>query len=160
MAMPTDKASAADSVTSAVPTMAPAKTTPTAMPSGMLCNVTANANMVVFFKRDFSPSGSSVSMCRCGITVSNSSKKPMPAKKPMAAGHHGCAEVAALISMLGISRDHTEAANMTPEANPNSNLLSDSCSFSFSKKTMAAPKVVPANGISSPMAMYSCVFIE
>ena len=47
MAMPSDRASAPAAVICALPERYPAYTTPTAMPSGMLCSVTASTIIVV-----------------------------------------------------------------------------------------------------------------
>ena len=49
MAMPTDRAKAPARVIVVFSVSTPAKVTPTAMPSGILCRVTARTSMVVFF---------------------------------------------------------------------------------------------------------------
>ena len=58
--------------------------------------------------------------------------------------------MAADCSMDGISRLQMEAATMTPAAKPVNARLT--CSFKdvFIKKTMAAPREVPAKGIKIP----------
>ena len=54
--------------------------------------------------------------------------------------------------MAGISRDHTDAATITPAANPDRIFWTFAFMLSFlKKKTMAAPSVVPRNGIRIPM---------
>ena len=54
------------------------------------------------------------------------------------------------ISMAGISKDHTEAATMTPAANPVNILCILPPICFFRKKTQAAPAVVPKKGIRRP----------
>ena len=56
MAMPRDSTSALAAVICAFPARKPAYITPTAMPSGMLCRVTANTIMVVRPSLLFGPS--------------------------------------------------------------------------------------------------------
>ena len=55
------------------------------------------------------------------------------------------------ISIDGISNDHTDAAIITPEANPSKSFSTLIFILFFIKNTIAAPKVVPANGISNPI---------
>ena len=86
IAMPSDSASAAPSERSAPPVSQPASTTPTAMPSGMLCSVTASTSLRFFESALFGPSGSSLFRWRCGMMWSSSSKKSVPAQKPATAG--------------------------------------------------------------------------
>ena len=62
IAIPMVRAKAPAAVMGALPVRRPANTTPTAMPSGRLCSVTANTSMVVFFKLLFGPSGVSLPM--------------------------------------------------------------------------------------------------
>jgi hypothetical protein len=61
--------------------------------------------------------------------------------------------------MLGMSKDHTEAATITPAANPNNVFCILAGSLSFIKKTQAAPSVVPAKGtinaINNPLIKIS-----
>ena len=52
----------------------------------MLCNVTANTIIVVFFNFDLIPSGFLLSKCICGITLSSTNKNTIPNKNPIAAG--------------------------------------------------------------------------
>ena len=103
--------------------------------------------MVVFFQAAGTPSGLSPSRCRCGITVSSTSKKPIPSIKPINAGSQAGFPCASAISMDGIKRDHTEAAIITPEAKPSNNFLTRLPSPFFNKKTIAAPNAVPAKGM-------------
>lgn len=55
------------------------------------------------------------------------------------------------ISMAGMSSDQTDAATITPEANPNSDFCKRSDISPFIRKTNAAPSIVPNRGISNPM---------
>lgn len=59
IAMPTDKISAALPVISVCPDSQPASTTPTAIPSGILCSVTASISIIFLDKSRCRPSGSS-----------------------------------------------------------------------------------------------------
>ena len=52
--------------------------------------------------------------------------------------------------MAGISRLHTDAATITPAANPVSARCTVSLSVFFMKNTQAAPSDVPRNGIKMP----------
>ena len=63
IAIPMDSASAPESVSVVFPFITPAKTTPTAMPSGMLCNATASIIFIERGRRDFGPSGFVSSTC-------------------------------------------------------------------------------------------------
>ena len=49
--------------------------------------------------------------------------------------------------MAGIIRDHTDAATITPEANPRSTFCSNAGISRFMKNTKADPRAVPRNGI-------------
>jgi hypothetical protein len=53
--------------------------------------------------------------------------------------------------MAGISSDHTDAATMTPDANPSSDFCNRTDISFFMRKTKDAPNIVPNNGMSSPM---------
>ena len=46
----------------------------------------------------------------------------MPSKKPTAAGTKANFPIGSAISIAGINNDHTDAATMTPDANPKSAL--------------------------------------
>ena len=133
-----------------LPESMPANTTPTAMPSGMLCSVTARTSIVVFFREVFGPSASCVPRCRCGITRSITSKNAMPKSMPVAAGTNANRPIPAAISIDGIKSDQTDAATMTPDAKPSSPFCSSSLSLSFKKNTHAEPSVVPTSGIINP----------
>ena len=154
MAIPIDKARAPAIVIPVLPVIAPAKVTPTAMPSGMLWSVTAKTSIVVFFRWVRGPSGLSLLRCICGVTVSSKSRKPIPRRNPIAGGSHAGSELSPDISIDGMRSDHTEAATITPDANPRSSF--STCGFILLRirKTMAAPSEVPAKGIIRPIAVY------
>ena len=135
------------------PLLAPAKTTPTAMPSGRLWMVTARASMAVRERWARRPSGLSVPICRCGVSTSMSSRKPMPNRKPTAAGTTLHLPLLASISIDGMSNDHTEAATITPEAKPNSHFCMRTDISSLIRKTKAEPSIVPNRGINNPMTI-------
>ena len=139
----------------ASPISAPAKVTPTDMPSGMLCSVTARTSMVVFFNELSTPSGSVLSRCRCGIRLSSTRRKAMPPRKPPAAGIQAICPCSPAISMAGIKSDQTEAAIITPEANPRRSFSIFLC-IPRIKNTMADPRVVPAKGINNPASNCIC----
>ncbi len=149
MAIPTARASAPSMVIPESFTMAPAATTPTAIPSGRLCSPTASTSMTVFCMSAsaspcFFPSGR-----RRGTSRSRARRKPTPIKKPAAAGNQAIPPCCCSSSMAGISKDHTEAAIMTPEAKPSKIFSSFRFIFPFKKNTMAAPKAVPKKGIDN-----------
>ena len=101
-----------------------------------------------------------LSICKCGITLSSTSKNAMPSRNPTAAGRNLSLYPFA-ISIDGISSDQTEAAIITPEAKPSSSFSSFSFILFFIRNTIAAPSVVPAKGINSPNANIitpSCYF--
>ena len=151
MAIPNDTATALASEILVVPLSAPANTTPTAIPSGRLWMVTAKASMAVFDRWERIPSGLSVPMCKCGVSSSISSRNPIPNRNPTAAGITLHLPLSAPISIAGISSDHTDAATITPEANPNKDFCSLSDISPFIKNTKAEPSMVPSSGISNPM---------
>ena len=92
---------------------------PTAMPSGILCSVTASTKSVVRFSGVCGPSGSFEPGCRCGITASSARRNTAPSRKPPAAGTQpGSPPASSAISMAGIKRLHTLAATITPAAKP------------------------------------------
>lgn len=70
-----------------------------------------------------------------------SNRKAKPPNRPIVAGHMPP------ISIPGISNDQTEAATITPEANPNRIFCSRSGISFFIKKTKADPSAVPRKGI-------------
>ena len=78
-----------------------------------------------------------------------SSRKAKPASSPTVG--RTMDEVPCPISMAGIISDHTDAATITPEANPN-RIFCSNCGISrFIKNTKAEPRAVPRNGISKAM---------
>lgn len=56
-------------------------------------------------------------------------------------------EVPSPISMAGIISDQTDAATITPEANPSNSFCNSAGMSLFMKNTNAEPKAVPRNGI-------------
>ena len=150
MAIPMERAKAPVRVTVAFSVSSPANTAPADSPSGMLCRVTARINMVVFLKEHLGPSAFSTPRCRWGTRRSMRSKKPIPSIKPTAAGTKASFPIPPDMSMAGISRDHTEAATITPEANPSRHFWIPGFNSPFTKNTQAAPRVVPRKGINSP----------
>ena len=118
MAMPSDSVMAAPTDMPTSPCSIPATTTPTAIPSGKLCIVTAKMSMVVRLKCARGPSGSVLPKCKWGVIWSSSNKNPMPIAKPTAAGNTCHLPMSAHCSMLGMSSDQIEAATMTPDAKP------------------------------------------
>ena len=52
-----------------------------------------------------------------------------------------------------------DAATITPDANPSKLFFINVLILFFNKKTKAAPKVVPKNGISIPIVAICIVFI-
>ena len=151
MAIPNDTATALAREMFVAPLSAPANTTPTAIPSGRLWMVTARASIAVFDRCDRMPSGLSVPICRCGVSSSMSNKKPIPNRKPTAAGSTAHFPLSAPICIAGISSDHTDAATITPDAKPNNDFCSRADISSRMKNTKAEPSIVPSSGISSPM---------
>ena len=75
----------------------------------------------------------------------------IPRVNPISAGAHAIFPCASAMSMDGMSSDHMDAAIMTPAANPSRAFSTSGDILSFIKKTMAAPSVVPANGINNVM---------
>lgn len=150
MAIPMDSTIAFMSVMLELPVRYPAKTIPTAIPSGRLCNVTANTNIVVFFRWLFTPSDCVLFTCRCGIITSKTNKNPMPNRNPMVVGRNANFPKCADCSIDGIIKLQIDAAIITPDANP----VSDFCNIWFSvffiKNTHDAPNDVPKNGINNP----------
>ena len=71
----------------------------------------------------------------------------MPARKPTAAG----TTLLPVISIDGISSDHTLAATITPLAKPSSVFCRRSGISFRMKKTNADPSIVPARGSNNPM---------
>lgn len=152
IAMPIASAMAAAAVIPESFIIAPANATPTDIPSGMLCSVTAKSIIVVFdIWAVLMPSWFLLSMCICGITVSRSRRKNIPARKPTSAASHSGELFPLHISIDGISKDHTEAAIITPAANPKSNFSNFGAIRFFKKNTIAEPSDVPRKGIANIM---------
>ena len=87
------------------------------------------------------------------------SKKPIPNRKPSAAGITAHFPSPAAISIAGINSDHTEAATITPEAKPN-NIFCNSIDICFFiKNTNAEPNIVPNKGINNPIVKIIITFI-
>ena len=74
----------------------------------------------------------------------------MPSQNPAAAGRKDQVPRCADCSMAGSSRLQMEAATMTPAAKPVRARWTSELKVFRMKKTQAAPKVVPAKGMSSP----------
>ena len=159
VAIPKDTEMAAANEICVAPFSAPANTTPTAIPSGRLCIVTARASIAVFDKCERKPSGLSVPICRCGVISSISSRKPIPKRKPTDAGTTDHAPLSAFISMAGISNDHTEAATITPDAKPNSDFCNRADISFFIMNTNAEPIIVPNSGNRRPIINIVVSFI-
>ena len=62
--------------------------------------------------------------------------------------------------MLGISRDQTEAATITPDAKPSKAFCKSAGISLFIKKTNAEPITVPAKGINKVANIALSIFIE
>ena len=161
MAMPSDTASALAAVMLAPPFNIVATTTPTAMPSGMLWMVTASASIDVRDRWLCGPSGLPSPGCRCGMSSSIRNRNPIPASTPNAAGMTDAMPSPPAISMLGMSKDHTAAATITPEAKPSSVRSSRPDMAPRIKKTNAEPSTVPANGIvNARMSPSICLAVD
>ena len=115
---------------------------PTAMPSGMLCSVTARTSSVVRRKEDGRPSACSAPLCRCGMNPSSASISTRPRIKPPAAGIQSGWPFCAASSIAGMSRLQMDAAIITPDANPRKICCIRALDCRFIKNTMAAPIVV------------------
>jgi len=57
-------------------------------------------------------------------------------------------------SIAGISKDQTEAATITPAANPSIVLRTVAFISPYRRNTHAAPNAVPKNGIPKPTATF------
>ena len=121
---------------------ATAKARPTASPSGMLCSVTASTKSVVRRSEECSPSGLSSPRCIWGSSRSSSSKNATPRRKPPPAGTQGASPCSSAISIAGIKSDQTEAAVMTPAANPRKTRCTAGEISFRNKNTIAAPATV------------------
>ena len=150
IAIPMDKASAPATVRSVLPLSTPPKTTPTAIPSGMLCSATASIIFIERGRRECGPSGWLSSTCWWGIAVSSNRRKHIPDAKPASTGQ--VLEMPSpTCSSAGCRSDQKQAATMTPDAKPSMALLVFPAIPPRIRNTMAAPSVVPRNGIVSPI---------
>ena len=150
IAIPIDSASAPASVRSVFPFITPPKTTPTAIPSGMLCSATARIIFIERGRRERGPSEWRSSTCWCGITVSSNRRKHIPAAKPASTGQ--VLEMPSpTCSSAGCNSDQKLAATITPDAKPNIALLVFPVIPLRIISTTAAPSTVPKNGIVSPI---------
>ena len=95
-----------------------ANSRPTLMPSGILCNVTAVNRSVGRSHLLGRPSGLLSPGCRCGNSWCSTMRNATPMANPPAAGIHPTCPASSARSMAGISNDHTDAAIITPAANP------------------------------------------
>lgn len=87
----------------------------------------------------------------------------MPQRKPMAAGTTENLPMSSHIFIEGISKDHTEAAIITPEANPNNSFCVLTGMASFMKNTKEDPISVPEKGsnkLSANSPIYICIYIN
>ena len=130
--------------------MAPASTIPTEAPSGILWSVTASIIIVDFLKPLRIPSCSPAPIWRCGTSRSSTSRNRIPNRNPTAAGTNANFPMPSDMSIAGISSDHTEAATITPEANPSIAFCSITLISPRNRNTHAAPSAVPASGIITP----------
>jgi len=124
---------------------------PTAIPSGMLCIVTASRSFTFLPSPDEGPSWLPPTACMCGMNVSRSNRKKMPSRNPMEVGSQGGIPALSEISIAGISKDQTDAATITPEAKPKRSFSAFSGIPSRKKKTAKEPRVVPTRGMKKAM---------
>ena len=68
-------------------------------------------------------------------------------KEATAAGINDNLPISSDISKDGINSDHTDAATMTPDANPSRDFCTSGFNSPVINSTQAAPKNVPTNGI-------------
>ena len=112
------------------------------MPSGMLCNVTANSSRVVRRQEAGRPSGLGASKCRWGSSWSSTRRKAAPRITPPAPTIHPGEPFCSASSMAGMSSPHTEAATITPAAKPRNTRWKLSLTDLRKKNTRDAPSVV------------------
>ena len=159
IAIPIARARAADAEIWTEPVYQPAYKMPTAIPSGILWRVTASTIIVDFLSLLLGPSTVSL-MCICGVSISSRSKKSIPRQNPTTAGIKASFPIPNSSAWLieGIKRLQTDAATMTPAANPESDFCRRMDILFFIKKTQAEPRVVPKKGISKPFAIVENIF--
>ena len=139
-----DSISASATVMVPNPESTPAKRIPTAMPSGMLCSVTASAITSV----PHLP----VSLCILVMSRSRIIRNSMPIQKPATAGMNASLPNVSDCSIDGMSRLQTEAAVMMPAAKPFSVFCVLPLRECRIKNTQAAPRVVPKSGNKIPFS--------
>jgi len=105
--IPRARAIAAPNEAAGKPAAIVPKATPTARPSGMLCNVMARISKVLCRQLVFIPSASSSGnpTWRCGNSLSIARKKMSPKRKPVAAGIHAGISLPAESSITGARSD-------------------------------------------------------
>ena len=157
IAIPIDRARAPAMVRSVFPLSTPPKTTPTAIPSGMLCRATARIIFIERGRRERGPSGRLSSTCWWGMTVSSSNRKHIPAAKPVSTGQV-LPIPSPTCSSAGCNSDQKLAATITPDAKPSIALFVRSVIPLRSMNTIDAPSAVPRKGIVSPIIV-SIVFL-
>ena len=74
-------------------------------------------------------------------------------ENPTAAGRKASLPIESDISIAGIRSDQTDAATITPDANPSNAFCTSGFKSFFKKNTQAAPSVVPKKGINNPIAI-------
>ena len=112
---------------------------PTAIPSGMLCTVTARTNFAALVSFSF------------GKILSKIGRSPTPSSRPTVAGKNDSLPRFLLCSIDGMRSDHTDAATITPAEKPRSGFSSVGFIFCLKSNTHPAPSVVPIKGISIPI---------
>ena len=143
MPMPMARATAMPTMAGSPPfSPAMANSSPTDIPSGMLCSVTAVNSRVGRCQRLGRPSGSFSPGCKCGSKACSPMRNATPSAKPPAAASQGTWPASSARSMAGISSDHTDAAIMTPAANPRNTRWAKALSRPRNRNTAAAPRVV------------------
>lgn len=120
MPMPKATTHADNKASSEKPSPSAPKATPTANPSGMLCNVIANTSNKLRRNEDVPPSLrlSSRPTCRCGSILCNMYKVKPPARNPRLEWSQAGLPAFVNRSMEGRSRDQKLAAIIIPEAKP------------------------------------------
>lgn len=160
MAIPIAKAKAA-AVVMRIPVRQPRICDANAHSSGMLCKVTANSIIVVLeicpFFTDI-PSGSVLFRCKCGITVSKSNKMQCQPKSYQS--RQPCHTISRLLHIYRWDQQRPHrCCDHHPDAKPNNNFSNLGAMLSFSRKTIAAPSVVPIKGIANTNNSDVLIFI-
>ena len=121
----------------------------------VICGV--DGSIVVLCRLLFGPSALLLSICRCGTVRSKTSKNRMPSQNPTTAGTNAHCPMAAERSIAGIRRLQTEAAAITPAANPVNDLCTEAFSLFLINNTQDAPNMVPKNGIRIPRITFHII---